>query len=94
MTALTETQRGVLLSRMSDASCAMTLGRSARWVAARRAELASPATEEILAPPNAAPSRGRSETEAAAARPPTPRGGLHPDARRPTPDARRPECVR
>lgn len=37
---LSETARGVLASSMSDAGCAMTLGRSVGWVARMRAAMA------------------------------------------------------
>lgn len=37
---VTEAQRGVLLSGMSDASCGMTLARSEAWVARKRRLLA------------------------------------------------------
>lgn len=40
MSGLTDHQRGVLMSGMSDASCGMTLGRSEAWVARKRRILA------------------------------------------------------
>lgn len=56
MTELNESQRGVLLSAMSPASAAFVLGRSVRWVDARREELRADSGLADLTEPKAAPS--------------------------------------
>lgn len=48
MSGLTDHQRGVLISGMSDASCGLTLGRSEAWVARKRRILAA-LTEPVQA---------------------------------------------
>lgn len=58
MTELNESQRGVLLSAMSPASAAFVLGRSVRWVDARREELRADQGQAYLTEPKAsAPPR-------------------------------------
>ena len=47
---LTEAQRGVLLSSMSDSSCGLTLGRSTAWVIRMRRALDEPAESPHPAP--------------------------------------------
>ncbi|WP_312066274.1 hypothetical protein [Brevundimonas sp.] len=49
---LTDTEVGVLMSSMSDSSCAMTLGRSVAWVSRARSpkpEARSPKPEAVAA---------------------------------------------
>lgn len=69
---LTEAQRGVLLSSMSDSSCGLTLGRSTAWVVRMRRALDEPASPP---PPAPAPEPVPEAVQAlpAKASPPEPR---------------------
>ena len=100
---LNEAQRGVLLTSMSDASCAMTLGRSLAWVVRMRRELAEACSGAIarLAEPrclsassgaNALEAVGRvSSEDCAPDKAPTPPAMATNVAPTPKPEARSPK---